>query len=337
MAKAVVFHELGGPEVLKIEDVPVLEPKAGEVRIKVQAIGLNRSEALFRRGQYFEQPNFPSRVGVEAAGVVDAIGEDVKNIELGDRVGVTAGQGMSEGGICSEYAVVPAANVLRYPENLSPTEGAAIWVQYLTGYFALVDVGNLQAGQRVLITAASSSTGQAAMEMARLLGAKSIATTRTAAKKRALLDAGAEEVIVTDDENIPQRVLEITSGKGVELIYDCVAGDTLSDLAESAARGGKILIYGSLNNKPMLYPLMTAFTRNFTLQTYTLYTYAGAAGMGLPRNEEAYSRGVKFITEHLRTGALKPVIAKTFPLDQIQEAYRYLESNQQIGKVVVTV
>ncbi len=337
MAKAVIFHELGGPEVLKIEDVPILEPKAGEARIKVQAIGLNRAEAMFRRGQYLEQPTFPSRIGTEAAGIVDAVGEGVTNVELGDRVSLVAGQSMSAYGVYAEYANVPAANLAKYPENLSPTEGAAIWVQYLTTYFAFVDVGNLQAGQHVLITAASSSTGQSAIEMARLLGAKSIATTRTAAKKQALLDAGANYVIVTDEESVPQRVMEITDGKGAELIYDPVAGDTLTALAESAAWGGKIVIYGSLNDKPMVYPLMTAFRRGFTLQTYTIYAYVGYAGMGVPRNEEAFARGVKFVSDHLTTGALKPVISKTFPLDQIQEAHRYLESNQQIGKIVVTV
>ena len=337
MAKAVLFYELGGPEVLKIEDVPILEPKAGEVRIKVQAIGLNRAEALFRRGEYLEQPTFPARIGTEAAGIVDALGDGVKNVELGDRVSIAAGQSMSAYGVYGEFANVPAASLVKYPDNLSPTEGAAIWVQYLTTYFAFVDVGNLQAGQHVLITAASSSTGQSAIEMARLLGAKSIATTRTAAKKQALLDAGADYVIVTDEESIPKRVMEITGGRGAELIYDPVAGDTLSDLAESAAWGGKIVIYGSLNNQPMLYPLWTAFQRNFTLQTYMIYSYVGYPGMGLPRNEEAFARGVKFVTDHLTTGALKPVIAKTFSLDQIQDAHRYLESNQQIGKIVVTV
>lgn len=337
MAKAVIFHELGGPEVLKIEDVPVLEPKAGEARIKVQAIGLNRAEAMFRRGQYFEQPVFPSRLGVEAAGIVDAVGENVQNVEIGDRVAIMTGQGQSAYGVYGEYAIVAANDVTRYPENLSPTEGAAVLVQYLTTYFAFVDVGNLQAGQHVLITAASSSTGQSAIEMARLLGAKSIAATRTAAKKQALLDAGADYVIVTDEENLSQRVMEITNGKGAELIYDPVAGDTLTALAESAAYGGKILIYGMLNNKPMVYPLMTAFMRGFVLQTYTVATFIGAPGAGMPRNEEAFARGVKFITAHLKTGALKPVIAKTFPLEQIQEAHRYLESNQQIGKIVVTV
>ena len=337
MAKAVIFHALGGPEVLKIEDVPVVEPNAGEVRIKVQAIGLNRAEAMFRRGQYMEQPTFPARIGTEASGIVDAVGAGVTNVAIGDRVSVVAGQSMSAYGVYGEYATLPAASVAHYPENLSPTQGAAIWVQYLTTYFAFVDVGNLQAGQHVLITAASSSTGQSAIEMARLLGAKSIAVTRTAAKKAALLDAGADYVIVTEEENLPQRVLEITGGKGAELIYDPVAGDTLSDLAESAALNGKILIYGSLNDKPMLYPLWTAFRRGFTLQTYMIYSYVGYPSMGIPRNEAAFARGIKFVSENLKTGALKPVIAKTFPLDQIQEAHRYLESNQQIGKIVVTV
>lgn len=336
-AKIVRFHELGSADVLQIEDLPVENPGPGEVRLKVEAIGLNRAEVMFRTGQYVEQPEFPSRIGIEATGVVDAVGEGVAHVKVGDRVSVVPGQSIGKYGTYGESAIVPAKSALPYPENLTPIEGAAIWVQYLTAYFAFVDLGDLQPGQNVLITAASSSAGLAAIELARLMGAKSIATTRTSAKKQALLDAGADAVIVTDEEKLGERVQEITAGKGAELIYDPIVGDTLPALADAVAWGGQIILYGALGGVAPVYPLFTAFAKNFSLRTYMIYNFVGLPSIGLQRNEEAFARGFKTLSEALEAGKLKPVIAKTFPLEQIREAHRYMESNQQLGKIVVTV
>lgn len=334
-AKTVRFHELGGADVLKMEDLPIEEPGVGEVRVKIQAIGLNRAEVMFRQGQYLEQPTLPSRIGVESAGIVEAIGPGVTDVQAGERVWALSWH-QSAQGVYAESAILPTETVFPYPDNLTPSEAAAAWIQYATTYFALVDVGRLQAGQHLLVTAASSSTGQAAIEMARLLGAKSIAATRTSAKKQALLDAGANFVIVTDEEDLAGRVMEITNGKGAELIYDPVAGKTLEALANSVAWGGKVLLYGTLDPTPPTYPMMQAFKQNFTLQTYTLYNFVGKTPDGQPINAEAMQRGQKFIYDALRDGKLKPVIARTFPFAEIQDAQRYMESNQQLGKIVVT-
>ena len=154
-SRIVRFEKFGGPEVLNIEELPVERPKAGEVQLKVQAIGLNRADALFRSGNYLEQPIFPSRIGVEAAGIVEALGSDVTHVRLGDRVSVTPGQSIGRYGTYGETAIVPAASVIRYPENLTPQEAASVWVQYLTPYFAFVDMLAIQPAQTVLITAAS--------------------------------------------------------------------------------------------------------------------------------------------------------------------------------------
>src|SRR5579871_2003338 len=133
--KVVRFHELGGPDVLQIEDLPNPEPQAGEVRIRVRAIGLNRAEVMFRTGQYVEQPQFPSRIGIEAAGIVDAVGPDVANVHVGDKVNVASGQSIGHYGTYGETAIVPAASALPYPGNLTPEEAASVWVQYFTAYF----------------------------------------------------------------------------------------------------------------------------------------------------------------------------------------------------------
>ena len=305
-AKIIRIHELGGPEVLRVEELPLQDPKAGEVRIRVQAIGLNRAEVMFRTGQYVEQP-----------------------------VAVATGQSIGDFGTYGESAIIPAASAIPYPDNLSPEQAASVWVQYLTAYFAFVDVAHVQPGQHILMTAATGGAGLGAIEMARLLGANTIATTRSAAKKQALLDAGAHHVIVIGREDLVSRVKEITGGKGADVIFDPVAGDSLPALAEAVTWGGQIILYGALGGVNTPYPLFAGFARNFTLRTYMVYNFCGLPTIGLPRNEDAFTRAVKFINENLAFDKLRPVIAKVFPLSQIQEAHRYLESNQQFGKVVV--
>ncbi len=336
-AKIVRFKAFGGPEVLEIEDLPLPMPASGEVRFKVQAIGLNRAEVMFRTGYYVEQPEFPSRIGVEAAGIVDAIGPDVTNVRVGDKVSVASGQSIGRYGTYGESAIALATSVVKYPENVTAAEAAAAGVQYLTAYFAFVDLAALKSGQSVLITAATGGAGLGAIQMAKLLGATTIATTRTKAKKAALAQVGADHVIVTGEEDLVARVKEITGGKGADVIFDPVAGNTLAQLAEAIAWGGQFILYGALGGMETPYPLWAGFARNFSLRTYMIYNYCGLPTIGLPRNEEAVKRAVTFINDNLAAGKLKPVIAKTFPLSEVREAHRYMESNQQLGKIVVTV
>ena len=336
-ARTVRFGRLGGPEVLQIEDLPIVEPKSGEVRIRVQAIGLNRAEIMFRTGQYLEQPEFPSRIGLEATGIVEAIGAGVTKVRIGDKVSVATGQSIAKYGTYGETAIVPASSAISYPDNLTPEEAASVWVQYLTAYFAFVDLAKIQPGQSVLITAATGGAGLGAIEVARLLGAVAIATTRSASKLQALLDLRADHVIVTSKEDLGSRVKEITGGRGADLIFDPIAGDTLPTLAEAVAWGGQIILYGALGGTNVPYPLFAAFARNFTLRSYIIYSFCGLETLGLRRNEEAFARAVRFINENLASGKLQPLIAKIFPLSEIQEAHRYMESNQQLGKIVIKV
>ena len=214
MPKIVRFHETGGPEVLKIEDLPLAQPGEGEVRLNVEAIGLNRAEVMFRQGQYLDAPECPSRLGYEAAGIVDAVGPGASDIHVGDRVSTIPAFSMGEHGVYGESAIVPSYAVAAYPDNLSPAEGAAIWMQYLTAFGALIDIGRLKEADAVVITAASSSVGLAAIQITKGAGALAIATTRGAEKKQFLLDAGADHVIVTNDEDLAETVMAITVGKG---------------------------------------------------------------------------------------------------------------------------
>ncbi len=329
MPKIVRFHETGAAEVLKLEDLPLTEPGEGEVRLKVEAIGLNRADVLFRQGQYLQKPEPPSRLGYEAAGTVDAVGPGVSGVQKGDRASTIPSFSMGEYGVYGESAIVPAHAVARYPDNLSAVEGAAIWMQYLTVFGALIEFGQLKKDDSVLITAASSSVGLAAIQITKAAGALAIATTRGAGKKQFLLDVGADHVIVTDEEDLAEAVMAITSGKGASIVFDPVAGPFLEKLADAAASGAIIFEYGALSSAPTTFPLFATLAKGLTVRGYTLFEITG--------NPEKLARAKQYVYAGLQSGALKPIIDRTFPLDAIADAHRYMESNQQKGKIVVTV
>ena len=178
MALAVRFHQTGGPEVLKIETVDVPPPGKGEVRIAVKALGLNRAESMFRSGQYLEDPDFPARLGYEAAGTVESVGPGVTGLKPGDAVSTIPSFSQNQYGVYGDLVLVPATAVAKHPPSLSWIEAAAIWMQYLTAYGALIDIAQLGSGDVILIPAASSSVGIAAIQIAKMVGATPIALTR---------------------------------------------------------------------------------------------------------------------------------------------------------------
>ncbi|GAA0314152.1 zinc-dependent alcohol dehydrogenase family protein [Actinoallomurus spadix] len=330
MARTVRFHELGGPEVMRLEDVEVGEPGPGEVRIRVDAIGLNRAEALFRSGRYIEPvKRFPARLGTESAGVIEAIGDGVTGFRVGEPVSTVPAFSPNDYGVYAERAIVPAAAVVRRPEGLGAVEGAAVWMPYVTAYGGLVEVGGMRPGDTVVLTAASSSVGLAAIQVAQRVGAAPIAVTRTAAKKEALLRHGAADVIVTESEDVVERVLAATGGRGAEFVFDAVAGPGVTDLAKVVADEGTLLVYGALSGRPTPYPAIDLGMPALTMRTYTLHETT--------RRPERLRRAEAFVASGLRSGAFRPVVDRTFDLNEIVEAHRHLESNAQFGKIVATV
>ena len=327
--KIVRFHQTGGPEVLQLDELPVPEPGAGEVRLRVKAIGLNRAEVMFRNGQYLVRPVPPAKLGYEASGTVEAIGSGVDKAWLGKTASTVPAFPLDKYGVYGEVAIIPAFALAEYPASLSYEEGTSIWMQYMTAYGGLIMVGKITKGDFVLITAASSSVGLASIEMAKAEGAISIATTRTSPKKAELLAAGADHVIVTDEEDLAARVNEITAGKGARIIFDPIGGKGVDTLAATASVGGTIIEYGALAADPTPFPLFAALSKGLTIRGYTLFEVVA--------NPERFAKGKKYVFDHLASGDFKPRIDKTFPLAQIVEAHRYMESNQQIGKIVVTV
>ena len=222
---------------------------------------------------------------------------------------------------------MPADVLAAVPESLSSVEGAAVWMQYCTAYGALVPFSKVALGDFVIITAASSSVGLAAIQIVKAQGGIAIATTRTAAKRDQLLALGADHVIVTDEEDLVARVKSITDGRGARVVFDPVGGDFIQTLAQATANGGTIFLYGMLSGQPTPFP-MAAFGRRISMFGYTFNELRGTPDWETMK---------QYIYRHLEDGSFKPEIARTFPFEQTVEAYKYLESNEQIGKVVVTL
>ena len=327
--RIVRFHQIGGPEVLQVDELPLPEPSTGEVRLRVKAIGLNRAEVMFRQGKYLVSPVLPSKLGYEASGIIEAIGSGVDKSWLGKIASTVPAFPADAYGVYGEVAIVPVSAVAEYPASLSYEEGTSIWMQYLTAYGALVMHGKVAKGDFVLITAASSSVGIASIEITKAEGAISIAATRTSKKKAELLAAGADHVIAAEEEDLAARVNEISGGKGARIVFDPIGGKGIEALAAAASFGGTIFEYGALAADPTPFPLFAALGKGLAVRGYTLFEVLANPG--------ASAKAKKYVFDRLAAGNFKPRIDKTFPLSQIVEAHRYMESNRQIGKIVVTV
>lgn len=328
MAKVVRVHELGGPETLVFEEMAVGAPGPGEVRIRVEAVGLNRSEAMFRAGRYPTKPALPTLIGYEACGIVEALGEGVEGFAVGERVNALPMYPLGTYGVWAEQAIVPARCLLPAPEGLTPAEAAAVWMQYMTA-FAIIEVGEASIGDYVIIPAASSSVGLAAIQLANWAGAVPIAATRTSAKADQLKALGAAHVIATQESDLVAEVMRITDGKGARLVFDPVQGPYVQTLTSAMAEHGILFIYGGLSEQPTPYPHWNMAFKGLSMR--------GWVASEIWNHPHRYKAAQERIRLGLRLAHLRPVIAKTFPFAEIVEANRFLESNQQIGKVVVTM
>jgi len=315
--------------VLRIENVEVEEPGEGEVRMRIRAIGINRTEITLRSGRSPVKPPLPAKIGFEAAGEIEAIGAGVKGVAVGGRVALVPAYAASRYGLYGESSLAPARSLIKIPDSQSFEQAAATWAAFGTAWAGLVAVGRLGAGQTVLVPAASSSVGLSALQIANRLGARPIALTRTSAKADELRVHGAAATVATEEQDVVAEVKRLTDGKGADLVFDPVGGATFIKLVEATASGGLLILYGALSRDQTAVPPFHIFARNLTIR-----------GVSLPASgsDDAQIGDLKrFVTEGLADGSLSPVIARTFPFDEIVEAQRFMEAGNQVGKIVVTV
>jgi NADPH:quinone reductase-like Zn-dependent oxidoreductase len=329
MSRTIKFAKAGGPEVLEFIEMEVPAPGPREVRIKVKAIGINRAESMWRNDKYVERVKFPAGLGYDAAGIVDAVGKDVTAFAVGDAVSTIPAFSLNQYSTYGEVILAPVHAVVKHPETLSFVEAASVWMMFITAYGALIFDAQVKAGDFVIIPAASSSVGLAAIQIANYAGATPIALTRTWDKKKQLHEAGAEHVIATQEQDVIGEVMRITNGYGARVAFDPVGGADFPKLISALTDQGVVYIYGALSEDGTPIPVLEMIRKMPTVKGYSV---------GLVTGDEARRKvAVEYVAKGLASGALKPVVDRTFKFDDMVEVHRYLENSGQFGKIVVTL
>jgi NADPH:quinone reductase-like Zn-dependent oxidoreductase len=329
MSRTIRFAKAGGPEVLEFVETQVPAPGPREIRIKVKAIGINRADSMWRSDKYTEPVKFPAGLGYEAAGIVDAVGKDVADFAAGDTVSTIPAFSLNKYFTYGEVILAPDHAVVKHPESLSFVEAASVWMMFITAYGALVFDARVKAGDFVIIPAASSSVGLAAIQIANYAGATPIALTRTSEKKQRLHEAGAPHVVATQEQDMVAEVMRITGGNGARVAFDPVGGPDFPRLISALANQGTAYIYGALSEGDTPIPVLEMIRKMPTVKGYSIRLVAG--------DEARRKAAVEYVAKGLASGALKPIIDRTFKFDDMVEVHRYLENSGQFGKIVVTL
>jgi NADPH2:quinone reductase len=326
--RAIRFHELGEPEVLLLEDLPIPDPAAGEALIEVYAAGINYADTRRRRGLYLEESPLPSAPGSEVAGRIARLGEGVTGWHVGDRVIAT-----TTGGGYAEYVAVPTQTLLPIPAGLNYAEAAAFPVQGLTAYHLLRTSGRLAKGESVLVHSAAGGVGTLAIQLARLMGAGTIyATASTDAKLALARSLGADVLIDYTREDFAARVLEHARSqgqRGVDIVLEAVGGDVLEHSLRCLAPFGRLVVFGRAGGQANAVDPARLMKRCQEMIGFYLPPVLARPSLIEP--------SVRELTEYLTSGRLKVLVGATFPLEDAAEAHRRMEARQTTGKVVLVV
>jgi NADPH2:quinone reductase len=321
--QAIYIEKTGGPEVMRLieADIPIPGPK--QVRIKVESVGLNYSDIMIREGKYLERTQVPQILGREFAGVVDALGEGVTHLELGQRV-YGAGQGA-----LAEYVVAHARGLMPLPDGMDSDTAVTLVVQGLTALHCLDDHGRLKPGETVLIHAAAGGVGTLAIQIAKQMGAGKIIGTASNADKCALIrELGAEAVNYTEAD-WAEQVMALTDGKGADLILESVGGDIFTkSYREVLADFGRIVVLGIANRQPVEVSTFEILQRSKSIIGYFLAIY-------FQKYPQQIAHDVARLLGLMYDGHVKPIIGATFPLKDSVEAFALMEDRKSVGKIVI--
>jgi len=332
--KIVRFHETGGPEVLRVERASMGELKDAVVQLKVLGIGLTQGDAMYRSGTYLEKPDLPSGLGTEICGRVEAVGDGVTKFKVGDRVSSLSSFSINQYPIYGEYAQLPEFSLVPTPENFTDLEGAGYSLAYIPMYFALMKEAMLQSGEWLVLNAGSATTSLAALQIAKLIGAKVIGITRSNQKALRLQSFGFDDVLVWSDA-VAQEVIEITGG-GAHVVLDPVMGSGCVKISEMCGWRGRIIHYGALDGPIASHSIYQLAPKFLTVSGFTIYGYSGSQVMDLPRNGCAMEEAISFINCGATSGALQPLIAETFVFDDVVAGHQAMQSGEHIGKLLLT-
>jgi NADPH2:quinone reductase len=319
--KAIRIHQFGGLDVLHYEDLARPEPGSGEARVKIEAIGVNFIDIYQRVGLY--KPALPVTLGQEAAGIVDAVGPDVTEVKVGDRVAYT-----SVMGAYAEYAVVPAWRLVPVPDGVSTRDAAAVLLQGLTAHYLAYSTYPLKPGETALVHAAAGGLGALLVQIAKHIGARVIGTVSTEDKARVARAAGADEVILYEQTDFEAEVKRLTNGNGVDVVYDSVGKTTFDKSLNCLRRRGYMVLCGQSSGAvPPFDPQVLNAKGSLFLTRPTLAHYTA--------DRAELSQRASDLFQWMRAGKLQVRIDSTFPLAQTADAHRHLESRKAMGKVLL--
>jgi NADPH2:quinone reductase len=322
--RAVLIQEFGPPDVLKLREVPRPQPGPGEALVRVAASGLNRADLLQRRGRYPVPPGYPEDIpGLELAGTVEEIGEGVTAVSVGDTA-----MGILGGGGYAEYALSPAQTLVPVPAGMETVVAGAIPEVYMTAYDAAFLQEGLTEGETLLVHAVGSGVGTAALQLARRVGAAVIGTSRTPEKLERASELGLEHAVLADD-TWPERVLEITEGRGVDVILDLVGGAYLQGNQRVVAVRGRHVVVGVPGGLEAELNLRVLMGRRASIRGTVL------RARPLPEKIELANAFAAEVLPGFGTGELDPVIDRIFPAEEAADAHARMEANENFGKILL--
>ena len=319
--KAIRIHTFGGPEVLQLDDVPVPETGPGQVLVRIQAIGVNFIDIYHRTGLY--KADLPVTLGMEAAGVVEAVGEGFTQLAPGDRVAYCMTRGSY-----AEYAVIPAWQAIRIPDSLDFESAAAAMLQGMTAHYLTHSTFDLKPGDTALVHAAAGGTGRLIVQMAKMRGARVIATTSSAAKAEIVRRTGADEIILYATQDFEAEAKRLTDGRGVDVVYDSVGASTFEKSINSLRQRGLMVTFGNASGPvPPIEPLLLSQKGSLFLTRPTLLSYCATP-------EELRWRASD-VLNWVAEGKLTLHIEKVYPLAEAARAHIDLASRRTTGKLLL--
>ncbi len=335
MSRIIRFHQFGEADVLKIEARVGPLPVAGEVLVGVQAIGVSWYDVLWRQNLANTPVTLPAGLGQELAGTVLAVGEGVDDLAVGDRVACFPGHNINRYPAYAEEVVLPRSSLTRYPDNLSPQQASVHYLPSLVGWFGLIELAQLKAGETLLVTAASRCWGPYIVQLGKALGARVIAASEDAEDVDFLRALGAEQIILTEEQDLVSRVNKLTDGRGVDIVMDALGGPQMCLLGDALAPRGRLVLYGLQGGNETPFPACAAFQKNIQFFVHCIGNFTGKEELGIPQDRAAVAKALQGIDQLTRDGLLRPLIAKSFAFDQVVEAHRLMETCPKRGRIVL--
>ncbi|WP_444910187.1 NAD(P)H-quinone oxidoreductase [Microbulbifer sp. TRSA005] len=324
--RAIDLPEYGGPEVMQLADLPRPEVAPGEVLVEVAAAGVNRPDIVQRNGHYPPPPGASPILGLEVSGLVAAVGEGVERWQVGDKICA-----LTNGGGYADFVAVPEGQCLPIPGSLSMVEAATLPETFFTVWANVFDRARLQSGEIFLVHGGSSGIGTTAIQLAHQLGARVFATAGSAEKCVACVQLGAEQAINYREEDFVQAVKEATSGHGADVILDMVGGSYIDRNIQVAANDGRIVNIAYLQGARVEVNMLPVMLKRLSLTGSTLRPRSTQVKASIAHSLESQ------VWPLIETGKIHPQIAARFPLEEVAEAHRLLESGKIVGKIVLTL